>query len=171
MTTKTTLLRFPKSQSLGPNKGALHEGGRICLSNDFVSYIHTKSSSYGYKQIAFENKRNSKSCLSLPTNHSRRKTNTNKAKIKNRKVLRTVSEACFLTDLLIGFSSTVPAYSKIFLYHVWRALNVPSIAQGNHVCNPICADFPTAPINNRIQITVIACTFVLQNRNKLLGSA
>jgi hypothetical protein len=28
----------------------------------------------------------------------------------------------------------------------------PSIASGNQVCNPICADFPIAPINNKIQI-------------------
>jgi len=30
----------------------------------------------------------------------------------------------------------------------------PSIASGIHVCNPICADLPIAPINNREQITV-----------------
>lgn len=30
----------------------------------------------------------------------------------------------------------------------------PSIASGNQVCNPICADLPTAPINKNIQITV-----------------
>jgi hypothetical protein len=30
----------------------------------------------------------------------------------------------------------------------------PSIASGNHVCNPICADFPIAPINNNEQIIV-----------------
>jgi hypothetical protein len=29
----------------------------------------------------------------------------------------------------------------------------PSIASGNHVCNPIWADFPIAPINNKEQIT------------------
>ena len=29
----------------------------------------------------------------------------------------------------------------------------PSIASGNHVCNPICADFPMAPINNKEQMT------------------
>jgi hypothetical protein len=28
----------------------------------------------------------------------------------------------------------------------------PSIASGNHVCKPICADFPIAPINNNKQI-------------------
>jgi hypothetical protein len=26
----------------------------------------------------------------------------------------------------------------------------PSIASGSHVCNPICADFPTAPRNKKI---------------------
>ena len=31
----------------------------------------------------------------------------------------------------------------------------PSIASGSQVCNPSCADFPTAPINNNIQIIVI----------------
>ena len=30
----------------------------------------------------------------------------------------------------------------------------PSIASGNQVCKPICADFPIAPINNKEQITV-----------------
>lgn len=30
----------------------------------------------------------------------------------------------------------------------------PSIASGNQVCKPICADFPTAPINRKIRITV-----------------
>jgi hypothetical protein len=29
----------------------------------------------------------------------------------------------------------------------------PSIASGNHVCNPICADFPIAPINSSVQMT------------------
>jgi len=28
----------------------------------------------------------------------------------------------------------------------------PSIASGNHVCNPICADLPTAPKNIKKQI-------------------
>ena len=30
----------------------------------------------------------------------------------------------------------------------------PSIASGNHVCSPIWADFPMAPINNSTQMTV-----------------
>ena len=30
----------------------------------------------------------------------------------------------------------------------------PSIASGNQVCNPNCADFPIAPINNKKQINV-----------------
>ena len=30
----------------------------------------------------------------------------------------------------------------------------PSIASGNHVCNPICADFPITPINKLIPIIV-----------------
>ena len=29
----------------------------------------------------------------------------------------------------------------------------PSIAHGNHVCNPICADLPTDPINRKKQMT------------------
>lgn len=32
----------------------------------------------------------------------------------------------------------------------------PSIASGSHVCNPIWADFPIAPINNKEQITLKA---------------
>jgi hypothetical protein len=28
----------------------------------------------------------------------------------------------------------------------------PSIASGNQVCKPICADLPMAPINNNVQI-------------------
>jgi len=31
----------------------------------------------------------------------------------------------------------------------------PSIASGNQVCKPICADFPIAPKNNKIQIRLI----------------
>jgi len=31
----------------------------------------------------------------------------------------------------------------------------PSIASGNHVCNPICADFPIAPINNNTATRLI----------------
>jgi hypothetical protein len=31
----------------------------------------------------------------------------------------------------------------------------PSIALGNHICNPTCADLPAAPIKIRIPITVI----------------
>jgi len=31
----------------------------------------------------------------------------------------------------------------------------PSIASGNQVCKPICADLPTAPMNNNNEITVI----------------
>ena len=34
----------------------------------------------------------------------------------------------------------------------------PSIASGNQVCKPICADLPTAPINNKIEINVILST-------------
>src|SRR5471030_990232 len=30
----------------------------------------------------------------------------------------------------------------------------PSIESGNHTCNGNCADFPIAPINSRMQITV-----------------
>jgi hypothetical protein len=29
----------------------------------------------------------------------------------------------------------------------------PSIASGNYVCKPICADLPTAPIKKKKQIT------------------
>ena len=36
------------------------------------------------------------------------------------------------------------------------AQHLPSIASGNQVCNPNCADFPTAPINNNKQIKVIS---------------
>jgi hypothetical protein len=31
----------------------------------------------------------------------------------------------------------------------------PSIASGNQVCNPICADLPIEPINNSIHTVVI----------------
>jgi len=34
----------------------------------------------------------------------------------------------------------------------------PSIASGNQVCNPICADFPVAAIKKKKQIKVIALT-------------
>lgn len=30
----------------------------------------------------------------------------------------------------------------------------PSIASGNHVCNPICADLPTAPVDGDMHVTV-----------------
>jgi len=30
----------------------------------------------------------------------------------------------------------------------------PSIASGNQPCRPNCADLPTAPINNKIEINV-----------------
>lgn len=36
------------------------------------------------------------------------------------------------------------------------AQHLPSIASGNQVCNPNCADFPTAPINNSKQIKVMS---------------
>src|SRR5688572_28901198 len=32
----------------------------------------------------------------------------------------------------------------------------PSIESGSHTCSGNCADFPMAPMNNRIQITVIS---------------
>ncbi len=38
----------------------------------------------------------------------------------------------------------------------------PSIASGNQVCNPICADFPTTPMKSKIQIIVMAWNFILQ---------
>ena len=33
----------------------------------------------------------------------------------------------------------------------------PSMESGSHTCNGTCADFPMAPMNNKIQITVIHC--------------
>jgi hypothetical protein len=39
----------------------------------------------------------------------------------------------------------------------------PSIASGNQVCNPICADFSTTPMKSKIQIIVLA---VKINTNK-----
>jgi hypothetical protein len=38
----------------------------------------------------------------------------------------------------------------------------PSIASGNQVCNPSCADLPTHPINKRIDTTVRPSTWKLQ---------
>jgi hypothetical protein len=35
----------------------------------------------------------------------------------------------------------------------------PSIASGNHVCSPICADFPIAPIKMHVAIIVITGIF------------
>ncbi len=32
----------------------------------------------------------------------------------------------------------------------------PSIALGNQVCYPICANFPTTPMKSKIQITITA---------------
>ncbi|XP_060195626.1 uncharacterized protein LOC132624898 isoform X2 [Lycium barbarum] len=37
---------------------------------------------------------------------------------------------------------------------------VPSIASGDQVCDPICADFPTAPIKSKIQIRVMAFNLI-----------
>jgi hypothetical protein len=37
------------------------------------------------------------------------------------------------------------------------------MASGNHVCNPICADFPIAPINNKVQIIGNTGSSVLHN--------
>ena len=34
----------------------------------------------------------------------------------------------------------------------------PSIASGSQVCRPICADFPIAPMNKRMQASVSAST-------------
>jgi hypothetical protein len=38
----------------------------------------------------------------------------------------------------------------------------PSIASGNHVCKPICADLPIAPIKINVQIKVSAFTSKLK---------
>ena len=38
----------------------------------------------------------------------------------------------------------------------------PSMASGNHVCKPNCADFPQLPINKRMQIRKRASTWKLQ---------
>lgn len=49
----------------------------------------------------------------------------------------------------------------------------PSIASGNHVCKPNCADLPTAPPNSSIPIKVKTFTSIFQNENVVLkvGSA
>jgi hypothetical protein len=39
----------------------------------------------------------------------------------------------------------------------------PSIASGNQVCKPICADFPMAPINKKKDITLINEKDILKN--------
>ena len=39
----------------------------------------------------------------------------------------------------------------------------PSIASGNQVCKNICADFPIAPINKRMQIKSMALMFIPKN--------
>jgi hypothetical protein len=44
----------------------------------------------------------------------------------------------------------------------------PSIASGNHVCKPNCADFPTAPPNRRIPIKVKTLTSIFQNEKVVL---
>ena len=45
----------------------------------------------------------------------------------------------------------------------------PSMASGNQVCNPNCADFPTHPINRRTQTVVNPSNSRLQNRKVLLA--
>jgi hypothetical protein len=43
----------------------------------------------------------------------------------------------------------------------------PSIASGNHVCNPICADLPMAPIKIKKAITSI--NFKLKPKNEIIS--
>ena len=43
----------------------------------------------------------------------------------------------------------------------------PSIASGSQVCSPICADFPIAPMNSRMQARVSAST--CQPRKSILA--
>jgi hypothetical protein len=43
----------------------------------------------------------------------------------------------------------------------------PSIASGNQVCKPICADFPIAPINSRKQIVFNILKLYPKNRKVL----
>ena len=59
--------------------------------------------------------------------------------------------------------TSFPAYSEIFLYLLSKAGGpwpqrgpyiLPSIASGNQVCNPNCADLPVAPTNRRVPINV-----------------
>jgi hypothetical protein len=45
----------------------------------------------------------------------------------------------------------------------------PSIASGNQVCNPICADLPTEPINNKKQIILIILNGILKTIINLLA--
>jgi hypothetical protein len=46
-----------------------------------------------------------------------------------------------------------------------------SIALGNQVCNPICADLPTAPIKSKIQVRVMAFNLILQKIHELFKGA
>ena len=46
----------------------------------------------------------------------------------------------------------------------------PSIASGNQVCSPSCADFPTHPINRRIDTAVRPSTSMLQKKSVLPAS-
>nr|GEX95611.1 hypothetical protein [Tanacetum cinerariifolium] len=46
----------------------------------------------------------------------------------------------------------------------------PSIASGDQVCGPICADFPAAPIRSKIQIRVMAFNLILREIQEFLGT-
>jgi hypothetical protein len=57
---------------------------------------------------------------------------------------------------------TIPTYSEIIGMHLMAHespqifIQKPSIALGNQVCYPICANFPTTPMKSKIQITITA---------------
>lgn len=52
-----------------------------------------------------------------------------------------------------GSNEAVPAYGKIFLME-GPTKSQPSIASGNQVCSPICADLPIAPRKSNVAISV-----------------
>ena len=45
------------------------------------------------------------------------------------------------------------------------------MASGSHVCNPSCADFPIAPINNKIEATSKAGISISKNEIEIFVSS
>jgi hypothetical protein len=58
-----------------------------------------------------------------------------------------------IIEMLMPFSYAT--YYQLLVYCLVKKL-LKDLSLGNQVCNPICADFPTAPMKSKIQITVMA---------------